>query len=105
MNADALKTTAHQLKLGLDIAKIGDAIAEELYNQLQHLIYAAGNGSILENMESIDIPSHRLFNETNLGNNLKLRRAYSNFYLKLIGAREWEAFKIFKASMDGDKAY
>ncbi|CAI8749701.1 hypothetical protein [Pseudomonas sp. IT-P4] len=40
------------------------------------------------------IPGHRLFDETNLRMLGDLNGAYANFYIELIGGRDWSSYKL-----------
>jgi len=45
------------------------------------------------------IPGHRLFDETNLRMLGDLNGAYANFYIELIGGRDWSSYKLIKSRM------
>ncbi|CAI8895699.1 MULTISPECIES: hypothetical protein [Pseudomonas] len=49
------------------------------------------------------IPGHRLFDETNLRMLGDLNGAYANFYIELIGGRDWSSYKLIKSRMREDK--
>lgn len=99
MNVDELRRTARRLREKLDFFEHKDAAAAMLYSQLAPLLTAAERGTITKNIEPRDIPGHRLFDDTILGDYTELNSAYTNFCFELIGAREWEAYKLLQERM------
>jgi len=100
MNIDDLKIATLQLREQLELCKDKSEIAAILYSQLEPLLSAVEQGKITQNIEPREIPGHRLFEETNLRENSNLKKAYANFYVEIIGGREWSSYKLLKEKMD-----
>jgi len=103
MDRIALKTAALLLREKLDLYTHKDPAAALLLSDLNKLLSMAELESIKENMEPRDIPGHRLFEETNLRMLGDLKVAYANFYIELIGGRDWSSYKLIESRMREDK--
>lgn len=95
-NINELKIAARLLREKLESFKDKDQTVAMLYSQLDSLLSAAERGALSENIEPREIPGHRLFDETNIRDYSDLKSAYTNFYIELIGGRDWGAYKLIK---------
>jgi hypothetical protein len=87
------------LRKQLELYKEKEPAALTLYEQMEYLIAAAERGEINTQVEAMDIPGHRIMDESNLRKYRELSDAYSNFYVELIDGRSSDTLKMIEEIM------
>lgn len=98
MNIQALKTTAHALRIKLDFYKDQDPAAAALYAQMEPWLNQAEHGQITAPVQWRDLHGHYLFTEEGLQQYQDLERAYAAFCIELTGG-ETPALRLLRQQM------